>query len=210
MFRYEKDMIPVLQNHIAKQFGIKHFAKEFNTGNGIADLVCSPKLSDEPLLFNDYALMSLFIQYFSTTIHINTDTLFQICNDTKRLRKVIDLLKLHGYLISDQCSLVQKKKYSPPVEKMYSIEAKLTDWKAGLFQALRYQFFSHKSFLAYPAYYIHRVDIDLFKKYNLGLIAVEENNIRVIIDPKEVAPVDMVSYCTLSERFLNTWQEIKA
>ncbi|WP_315817377.1 hypothetical protein [Paraflavitalea speifideaquila] len=49
MFRYEKEMIPVLVENLAKIFNTQYIAKEFSTGNGIADLVFTTNLNEESL-----------------------------------------------------------------------------------------------------------------------------------------------------------------
>lgn len=39
MFRYEKDMIPVLRENLAQVYNTEFFLEEFSSGLGIADLV---------------------------------------------------------------------------------------------------------------------------------------------------------------------------
>jgi hypothetical protein len=207
MFRFEKEMIPVLKENLSKHFETQHFATEFNSGNGIADLVFTTKFSDESLMLNDYSQMSLFFTYFNQKKNLKKEVLFQKCNDKKGLKKLLDFLMAHNYIISDDNYFIQIKRYKPHTENLISVEAKLKDWKAGIYQALRYQFFSHKSFLAYPSQNIDRVNTDLLRKYNIGLIAVGQKEIKVLLDPIERKPLDLISYCILSENFARRFKK---
>ncbi|MBK6839005.1 MAG: hypothetical protein IPG90_12760 [Bacteroidetes bacterium] len=55
--------------------------------------------------------------------------------------------------------------------------------------------------MAYPEKYIHRVDLDLLKEHNVGLIAVNLDDIRFVFKPKTEKPQDITSYYFLSEIF---------
>lgn len=66
-----------------------------------------------------------------------------------------------------------------------AIEVKIKDWQQGLYQAYRYNSFAEKSYLALYEKYCRGVDIDLFKKYNVGLISFNETGIKVLNKPKK-------------------------
>lgn len=53
-----------------------------------------------------------------------------------------------------------------------AIEGKLSNWQSGLAQAIRYQKFAKKSYVALDHEFIHRVSIEEFRHYNIGLISV--------------------------------------
>ena len=201
MFRLEIEMIPVLKKGLSQLYDIRHFATEFNTGNGVADLVFAQTINDEPLIFNNYGLMSMYIKYFNNFRKLEKSSLITTCTDKTSLNKLLGYLEVHGYVVEKDEFFIRKKKYKPRAEKMISIEAKLRDWRSGINQALRYQFFSHKSFLAFPKEYIHRIDKSLLKDCNVGLIAVSQENIEIMVDPKEKKPEDLTSYYFLSECF---------
>jgi len=67
--------------------------------------------------------------------------------------------------------------------KFFAIEVKISDWRQGLYQAWRYCSFAEKSYLALYKKYAKNVDIDLFKKHNVGLIIFDENTIQVLYNP---------------------------
>src|SRR5260370_31306402 len=201
MFKYEVEMIPVLKDGLARIYKTQNFATEFNTGNGVADLVFSKYLNDQPIIFNDYTLMSLFIRHLNSAKKLDKQILFENFDDKVNIKKLLLFLECNCYVAIGEDQLIRIKKYKPHAEKMVAIEAKLKDWKSGINQALRYQFFSHKSFLAFPAQYIHRVDIKLLQQYNIGLIAVCKDNIEILHDPIEKKPIDLISYYFLSDCF---------
>ena len=201
MFQAEKDMIPVLKDSLSKLYNTSYFATEFNTGNGVADLVFTTEIRDERLAFNDYALMSLFVKHFRGKRRLNKTELFKNCNDSASLNKLLNFLENAEFIWSDGEDFVRKRNYVSHTPNLISIEAKLKDWKSGFYQALRYQFYSQKSYLAYPQHYIHRVDIDLLKRHSIGLISVGADNIKILNNPKTRKPLDVTSYFYLSENF---------
>jgi len=74
-------------------------------------------------------------------------------------------------------------KYRPKFN-FVAIEVKIKDWQQGLYQAYRYNSFAEKSYLALYERYCQDVDIELFKKYNVGLISFDEAGITVLNKPK--------------------------
>lgn len=201
MFRYEREMIPVLVENLAKIFNTQYIAKEFSTGNGIADLVFTTNLNEESLFFNDYGLMALFVNLFQQRKVLRRDWLDESCYDKARLKKLLQHLEGEDYIYFEGTKIMQTRKYKAHTQNLFSIEAKLKDWKSGFYQALRYKFFSNKSYLAYPKQYIHRVDLELLKQHNIGLIAVDNDSIEFVYAPKVEKPQDKISHLFLSEMF---------
>jgi hypothetical protein len=64
MFRFEKEMIPVLIENLSVLYHTNYFLSEFNSGNGVADLVFTTEMSNESLMLNDYGMMVLFTSSF--------------------------------------------------------------------------------------------------------------------------------------------------
>ena len=117
---------------------------------------------------------------------------------------LIHFLKELNYIVDyDEFRIIIKQNYQPGLQDLYSIEAKLEDWKSGFYQALRYKHYSHKSFLAISNKYCHRVDKVLLKENNIGLIAVSPNSIDILINPKKTNPINKTAYYYLSEIFVS-------
>ena len=201
MFRYESEMIPVLIENLSMVFKTEYITTEFSTGNGVADLVFTTEMNDEDLYLNDYALMSLFVNLFQKNKHLTTKQLLKSSIDKTRLKNLLALLEMNDFIRYDGEIIIRNRKYKAHTQNLLSVEAKLNDWKSGFYQALRYKFFSHQSYLAYPEKNIHRVDLDLLKEHNIGLISVGDDKIRFISKPKIEKPKDITSYFFLSELF---------
>jgi hypothetical protein len=201
MFRYESEMIPVLAENLSKVFKTDYITTEFSTGNGVADLVFTTEMNEENLFFNDYGLMALFVNLFQQNKMLTTELLYEKQYDKARLKILLNCLEGDSFIAFDGDRIICNRKYRAHTRNLFSVEAKLKDWKSGFYQALRYKFFSHKSYLAFPEEYIHRVDLELLKKNNIGLIAVAQDHIRFVYKPKTEKPIDITSYYFLSELF---------
>jgi hypothetical protein len=201
MFRYESEMIPVLVNNLSKVYNTEYITTEFSTGNGIADLVFTTRMSKESLFLNDYSLMSLFINLFDQNKTITIDYLEEKQYDKARVKRLLKHLEFEEYICVKDLEIKRNRKYKGHTQNLISVEAKLKDWKSGFYQALRYKFFSHISYLAYPKQNIHRVDLELLKEHNIGLISVDSERIEFVFKPKMEKPSDRVSYYFLSEMF---------
>jgi hypothetical protein len=208
MFNLEKEMIPVLRSYLSERYNVSdnNFISEFDSGNGIADLVFITERNEErEALQLDYELIFVALKYFDRkNKKIIVD---KFCTEThlnkKRTLMLLNSLMMSGLLekVNDREFFV-KKRYSSPVKKIVSIEAKLYDWRGGLCQALRYKTYSHESYLAISHDYSHRVDIDLLRKNNIGLIVVSPNKITIALKVKKETPSNRVAHAYLSEKLL--------
>lgn len=210
MFRYESEMIPVLIDNLSRVFKTEYITTEFGTGNGVADLVFTTKMNDEDLFLNEYALMALFVSLFQQNKHISRKQLQKSNIDKTKLKKLLTQLESNDFIEYDGEKISRNRKYKAHTCNLLSVEAKLNDWKSGLYQASRYKFFSHQSYLAYPQKKIHRVDLALLKEHNIGLISVGENEIKFIYKPKIEKPKDITSYFFLSELFAYEFKKGKS
>lgn len=194
-------MIPVLTENLSKIFNTEYITTEFATGNGVADIVFTTEMNEEKLFLNDYGLMSLFVSLFQQNKMLNSELINKNSFNKIRLKKLLNCLESENLICIDGNKIIQTRKYKSHTQNLFSIEAKLKDWKSGFYQALRYKFFSHKSYLAYPKQYIHRVDLNLLKENNIGLISVDFDTIEFVYKPKTEKPQDVTSFFFLSELF---------
>lgn len=74
--------------------------------------------------------------------------------------------------------------------KIISIEYKLRNWKQALRQAYRYKSFSEESYVVIDKSYLKkpRENLDAFAKFNIGLAAVDKDNVEIYYKPKSVKP----------------------
>lgn len=207
MFKFEKEMIPVLRKCLSEKYQTEYFIDEFNSGNGIADLVFTvEKINNNRKYLLDYELIYIIFKYFNRKNRkIEVKKLFQDTFLTKKQAcSLIEYLLENDVLESiDEENFYIKKRYSPPIKKIISIEAKLFDWKGGFYQALRYKAYSHKSYLAISKEFAHRVDRSLLKKHNIGLIIVSEETIDFSVKIINKEPSNVVAHAYLSEKMAN-------
>ena len=84
MFKFEKEMIPVLRKCLSEKYQTKYFIDEFNSGNGIADLVfTTEEIDNSKNYLLDYELIYIIFKYFNRkNKKIEVEKLFK---DTKRI-----------------------------------------------------------------------------------------------------------------------------
>ena len=75
--------------------------------------------------------------------------------------------------------------------RLISVEAKLSKWKNALHQAYRCSAFSHYSYVLLPLHYAHIAvrSKDEFEKRNVGLLTIENNQVKILIKPKVLKPL---------------------
>ncbi len=61
----------------------------------------------------------------------------------------------------------------PLAREVIAIEAKLKDWKRGIYQVNRYKSFADRVYLAIPSETQRLVDKEMLKKYNVGLLTLD-------------------------------------
>jgi hypothetical protein len=202
MFRYEKDMIPVLKIFFKEKFNQSLSVEELNTGIGIADVVFTKMINKREYYFDNFELL----YHTLTLLNRKNKRIYEIDFVTRFSKKQINSMIekfLSMELIEEYCSdfFYVKNRLTPTIDEFYAVEAKLENWKCGFYQALRYKNFAQKSFLALSSEYIHRVDKDLLAQNNIGLISVSVDNTRIIISPKKNTPKDAIAFFYLGEKF---------
>ena len=58
-------------------------------------------------------------------------------------------------------------------DKIIAIEIKIKDWKKALQQALTCRLCVHETYVAMWHEFIHRIPVDLFEEYGIGLMSVD-------------------------------------
>lgn len=202
MFRYEKDMIPVLKEFFKERFNQNLSVEELNTGIGIADIVFTKKINKRDYYFDNFELLYHTLTLINRKNKKISEIDFVTRFSKKQIKSIIEKY-LSMELIEEYNSeyYFVKNKLTPSITEFYAIEAKLKDWKSGLYQAIRYKNFAQKSFLALSSEYIHRVDKNLLIHNNIGLISVSIDKTRIIINPRKDTPNDEVAFFYLGEKF---------
>ena len=193
-----------LVSHLEEIFARKGFLvkKEIGTGYGIADLVITKlnKNKCDIRKTNKQTTPLLKESYFTVLRHlpdIDEDCegmdyreLLKKTNLSNHFLKydVLKTLETFGFVKE-----VENQKYFkvngwvPLAKEVIAIEAKLQNWKRGYIQANRYKAFADKVYLAMPEQYAHRVDKELLKSKNIGLIILKSNSksIKKVLEPTQ-------------------------
>jgi len=210
MFTQEKDMIPVIRNKLGIVFDTNFFIEEFRSGNGIVDLAFTTSSFNCHKPFDNFDFETV---YFLTTFlnKKNKKLTFKNLSSRSSLKKtkiklILNCLLDFGYIEKKDGHYIVIETYKAALADLISIEAKIKDWKKGFHQAMRYKYFSDMSYLAISDEYLHRVDIELLKNNNVGLIAVSKEDARFICKPRRKNPKNRTSYNYLCEYFISLFQ----
>ena len=195
MYKYEKDLQnkfrEMLQNDIDNH---EKILEEFDARFGNVDLVKvsynhlnSKTYNQFELLANhSYAVIIAFLhkkqkrsfKYLLDKTGYTYDYLRSLLNTLKR-NSIITELSNHCYIINDE--------FKFPKLFFISYELKLKDWQHAVLQAKKNEVFSFKSYVVMPKDIAQRIKNkhkEIFKMYNVGLIAVSEKNYKIIINCK--------------------------
>lgn len=105
-------------------------------------------------------------------------------------KKILHFLVKNGIAENiDNTYLDFKFQYKISLKETVAVEAKVANWKRGLYQAYRYKQYADYSYLALHLNYISPAlnGIHLFRELNVGLISVDEkhNTLSVLYKPKK-------------------------
>ncbi|WP_230504553.1 hypothetical protein [Sutcliffiella rhizosphaerae] len=207
MFATEEDLIKRLK----KEYINKLFFDEVGGGYGIADLIVIKNKTD-------------FIQYFESRNGVflkNNDQIKIFMYLWKKKKGVCfeEILSNHyipaeklkykvlKYLTEIEAVILKDGKYFRNKSfyifsaDIVAIEGKLSNWQAALTQAIRYLRFAKSAYVALDMDYIHRVDLNEFKKYNIGLISVG-SKVEVMYKPQSQKPIDPVMRYRIAENII--------
>lgn len=197
----ESALLPTIikgQQHIAPK--TKKYLDEVESGHGRADIVFFNLDSDKAEKRASHLTRRIKSNTFLETLSaLNSFTgeKIEITYLYKKLPysekyikdKVFDLiLKNNLGTISEDGYLNLNFKYNFAIEDTVAIEAKINNWKRGLYQAYRYKQYAQFSYLALYKKFIDAPyrNIQTFKDLNVGLISVDPTSetIEILHKPK--------------------------
>ncbi|MHA1439137.1 MAG: hypothetical protein ACTSPD_16320 [Promethearchaeota archaeon] len=68
-------------------------------------------------------------------------------------------------------------------DNINTFELKVSDWKTVIHQAGQNLLFSNKSYIVFWHKFKNRIDMELIKKYNIGLYLIQKNKVLLIYSP---------------------------
>lgn len=215
MVQLESELIPIISGARHQLKGGKGVAVEVSSGYGIADLVFfefNQKVVDQrvrnginPIDGGNLLRIIIELQKYSKNETISITSLRRVTSSIKE--EMITYLIDNNFLIREAGSSKSFRKgldYENGLKDVVAIEAKLKDWKRGLYQAYRYRSYADRSYLAVYTKYINAPlkNMEQFRKYNVGLIEVGEDGVKVHFEPKKEASSDKFMKAVAYENLL--------
>jgi hypothetical protein len=204
-FKYEKDLVNELVTILQEDYNIKYVVRELQNGKNIADIVYSKELKRDFAIFDEY-IESYY--YFNEIIQNKKKTIEELNIKNKDLlrkfKRFLKKLEKAGYITLNNNKIHVIKKVDIASKNVVAIEAKLSDWKSGLNQALAYKQYSDYVYVAIDEYYYKKVDIQLFEKNNVGLILVGKGHIKKVLIPKKEKDFEVDIKYYMIDKFLTS------
>lgn len=186
IFKLEKDLVTELVKLLKEDHNIKYVTRELRNGNNIADIVFSDEIERNYAIFKEYIQSYYYVNKMLNKKSIKVDDL-KIESDVlqKEFKKFLKFLEREGYINIKENKIEVIKKVRFATKNIVAIEAKLSDWRAGLEQAITYKVYSDYVYVAMEKTYFKNVDVELFKEKNVGLILVEKGKMTKKVTPKK-------------------------
>lgn len=208
--RYEAEMIQPLEAFLVTELHLDSLSEEFTVGYGIADIVGirynRQKLKSrrdsgfKPITnIRELSLINFLQEKSPSSVEILTRETGLSASYIKNV--LLKSLIEKGYIEREDDKYHLVRDICTFTDLVVSVEAKLTKWKGALGQAKRYQHFSNIVFVALPCQTVMKIDKDLFKKNNIGVLAVG-SSVNIEIEPKQMTPKTSVMHLYCNELFL--------
>jgi len=180
--KYEKEMIPIINEYFINTKGYSIVKNEINSGYGIADVVAAKNVYNSM----DYSFNNIFEVNLLISMKYNKwipfESIIQYSSYSSNYLKY-NLLKQFmdaGFISRNNNYYKRTKQIKKPKATIVAVEVKLSKWKDAFRQALRYKKFADYCYVALLEKSIKNVDTELFYNNNIGIIYITKN--------KEVKP----------------------
>lgn len=190
----EAELVTKIEKLLQEKFKTELTFREVSAGYGIADLVIAPSETFSPINrepITHFGTLKFFLELSKK--RYNLGELYTLLPHVPQrdVRKSISFLLNNGYLKLGVDGKYQKSQIlikNEPIQRIIAIEAKLTDYRNGIIQARRYQYFADQSYLAILKSASKHIDTDSLLQSGIGLILFDENSETVnILKPKKVS-----------------------
>jgi len=194
----ESELVSVMNNFFKNNRMV--YANEIRMGIGIPDVMVGCFVPDEHENIMDYYALKMYFFLVDNSIRSINKVIEMSVFPRAHTVKYIRVLENRGILaIEDDIISISKRIQKQELGINVSIEAKIKDWKGGLFQAQRYLSFSDYSYVAIPEMAIDKVDQSRFSDSGIGLLAVSEESIYEVVKPSRSTECDaLFKYISIS------------
>jgi len=207
MFSNEKALVDKLVADLQGKFKTQYVVRELRSGNNIADVVYTTDLNRDRVVFDEY-----FNAYYYCNDVFNKKTInlkeIEISNTSinKKFNKFLINLEEQGYIKINGNSLTSIKHIDIATKNFVAVEAKLSNWKDGLEQALRYKQYANEVYIAISEEYVDKVDKALLRELNIGLMSVSHGDLKIPIKAKKEKIEKLEIQYFMADRFLKHLQ----
>lgn len=185
---------------------------EFDSLHGIADLVLGSCRN------NVEARAAVDPNWVAPLAHLKRDSEFSIggfqemfCLSRPSALKHLRSYEQAGFLARiDKNRYIVEKQYEPVAELVISVEAKLRDWRRGLYQACRYKRFSDYSFVLLDETHARTAlrNLSDFSLNNIGLASLEKDDLNIHYVPQRRRGRWGEHYLRVSESLFHQFKEM--
>lgn len=186
--RYEKEMIPILNDFLCNAMGYSVIANEIDSGYGIADVVAT--VDGEHC--NYYHFNNIIDVFLLNSLPLNKfvsfEDIYKISSYSEKYLKYTLLKRFieDGLLEKDTRGIRRIKKLTTNKNPVIAIEAKLKRWNEALLQAKRYRKYADFCYVALPEKTVKNVSLNLYKENGIGILSISQSKtISQIIKPKK-------------------------
>ena len=207
MFSNEKQLVEKLVLDLQEKYNTPYIVRELRGGNNIADVVYTTDINRENIVFDEYlnAYYYVNIIYKKKRIHLK-ETKISDLKTSKRFYNFLRELEELGYIKIEGNYVTSVKKIDTVTKNLIAVEAKLSDWKAGLEQAIRYKQYADEVYVAISSEYVNKVDKDLLRSMNIGLMSVSDGKLKIPVKAKKEKVEKLDIQYFIEDRFLKQLQ----
>lgn len=203
MFVNEKELVEKLVLDLQERFDTQYIVRELRGGNNIADVVYTTDIKRSNIVFDEYFNAYYYFNGIYNRKKINFDDV-RIVDEkvNKKFHHFLRELEELGYIKISGNEITSIKKVDAVTRNFIAVEAKISDWKAGLEQAVRYKQYANEVYVALSAEYVSKVDRQQFKDLNIGLMSVSSGKLKISIRAKKQPVEKLDIQYFIADRFL--------
>lgn len=203
MFVNEKELVEKLVFDLQERFGTQYIVRELRGGNNIADIVYTTNIDRDNIVFDEYFNAYYYFNGIYNHKKVKLDEV-RISDEkvNKKFNRFLRELEELGYIKISGNYITSVKKIDAVTKNFIAVEAKISDWKSGLEQAVRYKQYANEVYVALSSEYVSKVDRQRFKELNIGLMSVSSEKLIISIRARRqpVEKLDVQYY--IADRFL--------
>lgn len=207
MFSSEKQLVEKLVFDLQEKYNTNYIVRELRGGNNIADVVYTADITRDNIVFDEYlnAYYYFNIIYNKKKICVDETKISDI-KTTRKFNKFLRELEDLGYIKIEGNYITSIKKIDAVTKNFIAVEAKLSDWRAGLEQAIRYKQYADEVYVAISSEFVGKVDKELLRSMKIGLMSVSDGKLKIPVKAKreKVDKLDVQYY--IQDRFLKQLQ----